>query len=71
MTHYLSFASYDACATYWETHYRSYVAGTHTMDAFIAGLRKLPYNDIDPDYDAKLRRQYQSILKWKMICTAK
>ena len=52
-------------------HYRNYVGGAQSMDAFIAGLRKLPYNDIDPDYDNKLRRQFQSILKWKGICQIK
>ncbi len=63
----LNFDSYKACAQYWVDHYKTYVTGRQTMDSFISGLRTLPYNDIDPDYDNKLKRQYQSILKWKGI----
>lgn len=67
----LNFASYQACADYWVQHYKVYVQGTSTMAAFVEGLRKLPYNSADPDYDGKLLRQYQSILKWKGICEVK
>jgi len=63
----LKFSSYQECADYWVAHYKSYVQGAATMNAFIKGLRKIPYNTEDPNYDHELELQYRTILHWKAM----
>jgi flagellum-specific peptidoglycan hydrolase FlgJ len=64
----LRYESYQAAADYWVAHYAQYVQGARTMDEFVSGLRRLPYNTRDPDYDAKLRNAYSTLQRYRQAC---
>lgn len=61
----LGFDSIGQAVAYWHCKYDSYVQGKSTMDLFMGGLKKVPYNT-DPSYydHDKWADQLQSVDKW-------
>jgi hypothetical protein len=67
----LHYTSFQAAAEDWIQRYGTYVEGTKTIEAFVAGLRKVPphgYNTVNPDYDDEVIRQVNTVKKYKGIC---
>jgi hypothetical protein len=64
----LSFASYQKAADFWIEHFGSYVQGASTMDDFVAGIKAAKYNSVNPTYYTDLKKQLDTVIKYKKAC---
>lgn len=68
----LKFASPKAAADYWRETFGPQVRSAKTIDAFVTGLLSPPrvYNTVNPQWGAKVKSQYDSVVKRKKIWLA-
>lgn len=68
----LKFASAKAAADSWRQTFGEQVRGVKTIDAFVTGLLSPPrvYNTVNPQWGAKVKAQYASVVKRKAIWLA-
>jgi len=66
----LSFPNVQAAIDYWNQDWGDAVRGAQTMDQFIQDLEggKRKYNDVTKDYSDRLRKQYDTVKKYRDDC---
>ena len=67
----LNFSSYQASAAAYYKTYATYLSNTPTMNAFIAGLKRVPphgYNTVNPNYYQDLANQQKYVRRHALEC---
>ncbi|SMC28105.1 hypothetical protein SAMN02745857_03120 [Andreprevotia lacus DSM 23236] len=67
----LHFPTYQACIDYFTTKYKQHFYGVSTLQDWIAGMKKVPYNTVNPVYYIKFTNTYLSVVKHKGECAVK
>ncbi len=67
----LAFDTYQACIDYWELHFGARVKGIQDLDAFIAAMKKIGYNSVNPAYYETFKKVYASVQRYKLACAVK
>ncbi len=67
----LAFSSYQACVDYWERNYGAKVKGIQDLEKFIAAMKEIGYNSVNPSYYSTFRDVYRSVRAYKSACKVK